>query len=121
MLGGDETTVVRSIIGSGGSAIYNPNSVVGHMIGLDRVKWSYFKRACFAMGKSFALAEPRTGPAQRVGRVFQGVRGLGYGATLLLRAWLGRKSAYERSMAAVKLRTRMGFLLERIRRLWCVR
>jgi hypothetical protein len=121
LLGGDETTVVRSIIASGGTAIYNPDSVVGHMVGPDRVEWSYFKRAGFAMGQSFALAEPGTGVAQRVARVFQAVRGLCYAGTLLMRAWLGRKSAYERSMAAIQLRTRMGFLLERIRSLWRTR
>lgn len=92
--------------------------MVGHIIGADRVGWSYFKRMALGMGKSFAYAEPDVGVVTRAVRVLQGLIDVVRRAAILWRARLAGKSPYERRVAASELRAKIGFLIGRTRRLW---
>ena len=118
LLGGEETTLVRSIADSGGTVVYDPDAVVGHLIAADRVEWRYFKGVTRGMGESFALAESHAGAITRVVRVLQGLYSVGYRLAALLWMRLARKSPYERRVSACRLRTRTGFLIGRTKRLW---
>jgi len=118
LLGGEETTLVRSIAGSGGVVVYDPDAVVGHLISADRVEWDYFKRVTRGMGESFALAEPDAGMGTQMAGVLWGLISVFYRLAAMLWMRLARKSPYERRVSACRLRAKTGFLIGRTKRLW---
>ncbi len=117
LLGGGDTAKVRQIARAGGRVVYDPDAVVGHMIAADRQEWDYFKRVTLAMGKSFAFAEPYGGLGVRTTRVLQALMEVAYRIGVQLSAPLTRMSPYEQRASLGRLRTKLGLLIERLRRL----
>jgi hypothetical protein len=99
LLGGGETELVRRIAEAGGKVYYDPDVVVGHLIGPERLEWEYFKRYAAGQGRTSARVEP---PADASTRLIRVARGLAYLSRSLLQAvWrrVLRRDPCERKMA----------------------
>lgn len=52
--GGDEQDLVGRIVRAGGKTLYEPRALVGHIIGAERLEWSYFVRLAASSGNTRA-------------------------------------------------------------------
>ena len=62
LVGGDETEFVRRAVRAGCRIVYDPDLIVWHRIGPERLKKRFFRRKCFHIGEARAA---RTTPAPR--------------------------------------------------------
>lgn len=65
LLAGEETLVFKRIAEGGGTIVYEPDAVVGHIIERDRLTWDYFRRMSAGLGCTWALSEE---PVRLMGR-----------------------------------------------------
>ena len=99
LLGGGETVKVRAMGEAGGKVIYDPDAVVGHIIGEDRLQWNYFTRLSEGVGRSLALADHSRRFPVRLVRVCRSAVALGRTTLAVLVRYVFPASAYQRKAA----------------------
>jgi len=120
LLGGEETVVMRRIAASGGVIMYDPDVVVGHVIGVDRLKWDYFARLAAGIGRSAALWERHATFTGRIKAIGRSIGAFRRALTTLAVEVVTRRTPYERRRAwhrmlsvRSRLATQMLLLLRR--------
>lgn len=88
--GGDEQELVSRIVREGGRTLYEPEALVGHLVGAERLHWDYFLRLARASdGTRMRLDYPAPLP-ERLRRFAETTAKLGYyGGQLPVRLLLG--------------------------------
>ena len=54
LFAGEEEEVIQKIRAAGGSIYYDPDVVVGHIVGPERIQWGYFRRSAMDRGRQHA-------------------------------------------------------------------
>jgi glycosyltransferase involved in cell wall biosynthesis len=106
--GGDEQELVSRIVRDGGTCLYEPKALVGHLITAERMRWAYFVRLAEASaGTRTRLDFPATLPI-RLKRFAETSAKLGYyGGQLPVRLLLGRNRYGYRNCVNQVIRARV--------------
>lgn len=121
LLGGGETLIMRKIQAAGGVILYDPDIVVGHIIGPDRLEWDYFVRLSAGIGKSMAMWDRRDTLAGRLGAVLRSTVSLGLAVATVAARVLKRASPYDRRCAVRRMMVRRSRLMTECSQIWRVR
>ncbi len=117
LFSGEETVLIRRIASFKGRIVYDPDVVVGHIIGRERLEWGYFKKSAFGFGKTMARLEPvrnRTYQFLRVGKAFVSYI---YSHLKLLRINLSDADPYEKKLAGWAVIQNKGYFAARLEQL----
>lgn len=113
LLCGEERDLLRRIRAEGGKIYYEPNAVVGHLVGPERLTWEYFIRLAVGAGQSRALLDRPAGRLVRMGRVLDtSAKLMGYSALALLSELAGSDRYAHRALCCRTVRV-MALLPER--------
>lgn len=61
LLGGEESALLERIAAGGGVIVYEPDAMVDHIIGPERLKWDYFSALARSSGKTRRLRDTHCG------------------------------------------------------------
>lgn len=118
LLAAEESVLLERIAASGGTIVYEPVAVVGHIISPDRLEWRYFKRLYLGFGKTRARREPPVGRKKRLGRLLASCRELLFKGPALLSVRLVGRDLTTRYEAQLQLISMVGALIQRWQYLW---
>ncbi|MEO1129350.1 MAG: glycosyltransferase [Planctomycetota bacterium] len=115
LLAGEEVVMIDRIIAAGGTAYYEPQAVVGHIISPDRMQWAYFERLSRGVGVSIARASASLPPLRLAGWIARDAVSLIGAVARSITTRVGGGSAYDvRRMRSVVI-VAQARLVERIR------
>lgn len=115
LMGGEEMAVIdRMLEMHPGTAYYDPDASVQHLVGASRLEWDYFKRLARANGMTQHAREPWQGRVWQTARVLRASLAV---ATVWLRMVFDRAGGYHRRYLAWQLLRATSYLTCRWRSL----
>ena len=116
LVGGEEIELVRRILSVKGYIVYDPKIIVHHVIGDDRLEWSYFRRLAVGTGKTEEFLEPRRNKIYQLLRVFNATKKLMLATASYYMQRNSLNSEYERKLLEYTALRRRGYLIARCAR-----
>ncbi len=119
LFAGEENEVINNIRIAGGSVYYDPDVVVGHIVGPERVRWRYFRRATMDRGRQRAAETPGGSLLVRMGNAFRATCSVIAATVELCRRRISARDPCEQRDAWRGFWGTIGYFRQRWRQVFC--
>ncbi|MGZ5055642.1 MAG: glycosyltransferase [Methylobacter sp.] len=99
LIGAEETALLEKISVQKKLIVYEPNAIVGHIIGADRLEWDYFLKLAIGNGKTKDMKEWKCGISWQLLRVLRSTLEYEISIVKLINTNRSYSSSYEKSLA----------------------
>ena len=117
LLSGEETHIVRRVIANRGKVLYDPDALVEHLIGAERLQWQYFARRADGDGLTQEFLEPKASRSFQFLRVCRAIVEFLKAGHIRYRKISQTKDSYEQKLAEFIFRRQRSYLAARFTRL----
>lgn len=118
LIGGEETALLEKLAFQKRKIVYEPNAIVGHIIGSERLEWDYFLKLAVDGGKTRYLREREYGVSWQFLRVAKSLFNYGTSILTITDKNLSGSNDYEKRVAKWRAELQRSYLVARWNHLW---